>query len=160
MNALYPGSFDPVTLGHMDVIARAARMFDHVYVGVLHNPDKKGCFSVEERLDMLRECLKDMDNVEAVSFSGLTVDLAAQLACTVLIRGVRNMQDLESEMSLYRVNHALAPQIDTVFLPASADVEDISSSMARQLAAFRGQADMFLPPAAARRVREKFGNNG
>ena len=160
MKCLYPGSFDPVTLGHMDVISRAASMFEKVYVGVLYNPDKAGCFTVEERLDMLWECCADMPNVEIVSFSGLTVDLAAALQVQVLVRGVRNAADLESEMSLYRINHKLDANVETVFLPAASGMEDVSSSVVKQLALFKGNADMFLPPAAAKRVREKFSSKG
>lgn len=156
MVCLYPGSFDPVTLGHMDMIRRASMLFEKVYVGILHNPDKQGCFSVEERMHMLRESCAGFANVKVVAYAGLTVDLAKQLQARVLLRGVRGNSDLESEMTLYRVNSALEPEIETVFLPAAKGMEDISSSIVRQLAIFKGNADMFLPPAAAKMVREKF----
>lgn len=156
MACLFPGSFDPVTNGHMDLICRAARLFDKVYVGVLHNPDKKGCFTVEERVDILRQCCKNLSNVQVIAFSGLTVDLCRELQVHVLLRGVRSAQDLEMEMTLHRVNRMLDEQIETVFLPANQGMEDISSSVVRQLASFRGEADLFLPVPAAEAVRKKF----
>lgn len=159
MNCLFPGSFDPVTNGHMDLIRRGAAMFDTVYVGVLHNVEKKGLFTVEERVDMLKKCCADMDHVRIVAFSGLTVDLCRQLNVQVLLRGVRSVRDLESEMSLHHINHMLDERIDTVFLPASRGMEDVSSSVVRELARFRGNADAFLPPPAAEMVREKFANH-
>lgn len=156
MACLFPGSFDPVTNGHMDLIRRAARLFDRVYVGVLHNPDKKGCFTVEERVGLLKACCSDLANVEVVSFAGLTVDLCRELNVHVLLRGVRNFQDLEMEKSLHAVNRMLDERIETVFLPANPGMEDVSSSVVRQLASFRGEADLFLPAPAAKAVREKF----
>jgi len=159
MDCLFPGSFDPVTNGHMDLIRRGARMFDTVYVGVLYNVEKKGLFTVEERVQMLREACSDLPNVKVVSFAGLTVELCRQLQVRVLLRGVRSVKDLESEMTLSRINRMLDADIDTVFLPASGGMEDISSSVVRELGAFRGHADEFLPPSAARMVKEKFANH-
>ena len=156
MKCLFPGSFDPVTLGHMDLVRRAAGLFDTVYVGVLHNPDKQGLFTVEERIGMLEKCCAEWPNVKVVAYPGLTVDLCRELGVQVLLRGVRSVSDLESEMVLHHVNSMLDSGIETVFLPASRGMEDVSSSVVRQLAAFRGHADQFLPPAAAEMVRNKF----
>ena len=143
----------------MDLILRGARMFETVYVGVMHNVEKKGLFTVEERVDMLKKSCAGLENVKVVSFSGLTVDLCRELNVQVLLRGVRSVRDLESEMTLHHINRMLDDQIDTVFLPASRGMEDVSSSVVRELALFRGNADGFLPPPAAEMVRNKFANH-
>ena len=159
MNCLFPGSFDPVTNGHMDLIRRCAKMFDTVYVAVMHNVEKKGLFTKDERVDMLKKCVEGMDNVQVVAFSGLTVDLCRQLNVRVLVRGVRSVKDFESESTLHRLNHMLDADIETLFLPASSGMEDVSSSAVRELASFRGEADMFLPGPAAKMIREKFADH-
>ena len=118
---LYPGSFDPVTLGHMDVIRRAARVFDTVVVGILHNPEKKGCFPVEERLDMLKKACADIPNVQVIAYGGLLAQLTKEMGIRMVIRGVRTVADLESESAMARINHQLNPDLETVFFPASPD---------------------------------------
>ncbi|MBQ9264861.1 MAG: pantetheine-phosphate adenylyltransferase [Clostridia bacterium] len=143
---LYPGSFDPVTLGHVDIICRAARMFDTVVVGVLHNPEKQGCFSVEKRVDMLKKACRDMKNVEVIAYGGLLAQMTKDMGIRTVVRGVRNVADLENEMTMARINHQLNPDLDTVLLPASPENQEISASMVRQLASFGADLTPFVPP--------------
>ena len=142
---LYPGSFDPVTCGHMDVIRRCAATFDTVIVGVLNNPDKVYRFPVDKRVEMLEKACDGMANIRVISFGGLLADLARKLDVSVVVRGVRGMADLEYEMMMARINRQLNPGLETVFLPASPDAEQISSSMVRQLAAFGADIAPYVP---------------
>ena len=145
---LYPGSFDPVTLGHLDIIRRAAAIFDTVVVGVLHNPEKKGCFSVEQRVDMLQRACRDMPNVQVISYGGLLAQLTKETGISVVVRGVRGVADLESETAMARINHQLNPALETLFLPASPEMGEISASMVRQLAAFGADLSAYVPQEA------------
>ncbi len=145
---LYPGSFDPVTLGHMDVIRRASAIFDTVVVGVLHNPEKKGCFSVEQRVDMLRRACGGISNVQVISYGGLLAQLTRETGISVVVRGVRGVADLESETAMARINRQLNPNLETLFLPASPDAVEISASMVRQLAAFGADISPYVPEQA------------
>ena len=156
---LYPGSFDPVTNGHMDLIRRAAALFDRVVVGVLHNPDKQGCFSVEQRLDMLKRACRDVPGVEIVAHGGLLAELTRELGVTVVVRGVRGSADLENETVMARINGQLHPGLETVFLPASAACQDISASMVRQLALFGADLSAYVPREVIRDIEEKFARN-
>ncbi|MBR3018407.1 MAG: pantetheine-phosphate adenylyltransferase [Clostridia bacterium] len=142
---LYPGSFDPVTLGHMDVIRRAASIFETVMVGVLHNPDKHGCFSVEQRMDMLRRACADIPNVEIISYPGLLARLTRETGIRVVVRGVRNAADLDSETAMAHINGQLDPGLETVFLPASPGLTNISASLVRQLAQFGADLSNYVP---------------
>ena len=142
---LFPGSFDPVTLGHLDVIRRAAKIFDTVVVGVLHNPDKQGLFSVEQRMDMLRRSCADIPNVEIIAWPGLLARLTKETGIRVVVRGVRNTADLESETTMAHINGRLDPGLETVFLPASPGRADVSASMVRQLAAFGADISDYVP---------------
>ena len=145
---LYPGSFDPVTLGHMDVIRRAACIFDTVVVGVLHNPEKKGCFSVEQRMDMLQRACGGIPNVQVISYGGLLAQLTKETGISVVVRGVRGVADLESETVMARINRQLNPNLETLFLPASPEMGEISASMVRQLAAFGADLSAYVPQEA------------
>ena len=142
---LYPGSFDPVTLGHMDMIRRAAALFDTVVVGVLHNPEKKGCFSVEQRVDMLKKACVGIPNVQVISYGGLLAQLTREEGISVVVRGVRGVNDLESETAMARINRQLNPALETLFLPASPEMGEISASMVRQLAAFGADLSAYVP---------------
>ncbi|MBR5111381.1 MAG: pantetheine-phosphate adenylyltransferase [Clostridia bacterium] len=142
---LYPGSFDPVTLGHMDVIRRAASVFDTVVVGVLHNPDKQGCFSVERRVDMLRRACADIPHVEIISYPGLLAQLTKETGIRVVVRGVRSAADLDSETTMAHINGRLDPGLETVFLPAAPGLTDVSASMVRQLAQFGADLSDYVP---------------
>ena len=148
LRCLYPGSFDPVTLGHLDVIRRAAAIFDTVVVGVLHNPEKKGCFSVEQRVDMLQRACRDIPNVQVISYGGLLAQLTKEAGISVVVRGVRGVADLESETAMARINHQLNPTLETLFLPASPEMGEISASMVRQLAAFGADLSAYVPQEA------------
>ena len=142
---LYPGSFDPVTRGHMDIIARTAKIFDQVVVGVLHNPDKKGCFPVEKRVEMLEKACRDIKNVRVASSTGLTAVFAKEMGACVLVRGVRNQLDLESENDMAHINGMLVEEMETVYLPASLEKSNISSTYVRQLASFGADITPFVP---------------
>lgn len=143
---LYPGSFDPVTLGHLDVIRRAAGIFGTVIVGVLHNPEKKGCFPVEKRVEMLKKACAGIPNAQVISYGGLLARLTEEMDIPVVVRGVRGAADLESETAMARINRRLNPKLETVFLPASPGMEEISASMVRQLASFGADLSPFVPP--------------
>lgn len=153
---LYPGSFDPVTRGHLDLIQRASRMWDTVYVGVLYNPDKQGLFTPDERVALLKEVCSEMDNVQVVLWSGLTVDLLARLKTNTLLRGIRGSSDLEGELPMARINRLLSPDTETVFLTASPECEDISSSIVRQVAMFGGDITALVPAPVADAVKQKY----
>lgn len=142
---MYPGSFDPVTNGHMNIIRRAARIFDEVIVAVMYNPDKKGTFSFEERKEMLEKACRALDNVRVVTSDGLTAVLAKQMGACALIRGVRNVQDLETENAMAHINGMIAEGLDTVYFPAEMEKSSISSSYVRQLAAFGADIAPFVP---------------
>ena len=143
---LYPGSFDPVTLGHLDVIKRAAAIFDTVVVGVLHNPDKLGCFSVEQRMDMLRRACEGIPNVEIIAWPGLLANLTRETGIRVVVRGVRNTADLDSETTMAHINGQLDPGLETIFLPAAPGRADVSASMVRQLAQFGADISNYVSP--------------
>ena len=147
--AIYPGSFDPVTLGHLDIIRRSASLVDHLIVGVLNNSTKTPLFSVEERVNMLREVTKDLSNVEVLSFSGLLVDFAAEHNVSVIIRGLRAVTDFEYEVA--------APGIDTIFLTTSLKYAYLSSSIVKEMAMYGGDIHKFVPEEIIDRVYEKYG---
>ena len=142
---IYPGSFDPLTIGHMDVIRRASRLFDRVVVAVLHNPAKVGCFPVEQRLEMIRKACAAMPNVEADAFSGLLADYVDQLGAAAVVRGIRGEIDFPAETMMAQVNQRLNPQVETIFLLAKPEHACISSSMVREVASFGGDVSAFLP---------------
>ena len=137
--AVYPGSFDPVTNGHLDVITRGANLFDRVIVGVLHNSAKSPLFSVEERVKILEEATADLKNVEIVSFSGLSVEFARKCNAKVIIRGLRAITDFEYELQMAQTNRVLAPDIDTMFLTTSLEYAYLSSTTVKEVAAFGKQ---------------------
>lgn len=153
--ALYPGSFDPVTYGHLDIIRRAAAMCDQLYVAVLNNSSKKPLFSVEEREELIREALNDLDNVTVCSFSGLTIDFAKELGAHVIVRGLRAVTDFEYELQMAQTNRKMAPDIDTVFLTTGLEYAYLSSSITKEVARFGGDISAFVPEFVADRIRNK-----
>ena len=163
MRMLYPGSFDPVTNGHMDIIRRAARMCDELVVAVMHNPDKKGFLPVSERVELIDKACAELDNVRVVAHSGLMVECAAQENVDAVVRGVRPIGDFDSEFQMAQVNRMIGG-VETVFLPTSPETANISSSIVRQIAAFGGDIDAFVPKDTAAAVRraqqEKSGPQG
>ena len=155
ISAMYPGSFDPVTFGHLDIIRRAASMWDHLYVAVLNNTSKTPLFSAEERVEMIREQLADLDNVTVCSFSGLTIDFAKQLGAHVIVRGLRAVTDFEYELQMAQTNRKMAPDIDTVFLCTSLEYAYLSSSITKEVASFEGDISAFVPEQVAAKIKEK-----
>ena len=153
--AVYPGSFDPVTNGHLDVISRGAELFDKVIVGVLHNSTKSPLFSVEERVRILNEATKDLTNVEIVAFSGLSVDFARQCKAKVIIRGLRAITDFEYEIQMSQTNHKLEPEVETMFLTTNLKYSYLSSTIVREVAAFGGDISQFVPETVAKSIKEK-----
>ncbi|MEB3307003.1 MAG: pantetheine-phosphate adenylyltransferase, partial [Cyanobacteriota bacterium] len=134
MRALYPGSFDPLTLGHLDLIERAARLFDGVVVAVLQNPSKSPSFSLEQRLGQIRAATAHLAGVEARSFDGLTVDCAQRCGTDVILRGLRALSDFEFELQIAHTNHSLAPAIETLFLATAVQHSFLSSSVVKEVA--------------------------
>lgn len=154
--AVYPGTFDPVTLGHIDVIERASKMFDILIVGVLHNNSKTPLFSPEERVAMIQEAVKKLPNVKVVAFGGLLLDFVKQQQATVVVRGVRTVADFEYEFSWAQINRTMEPEIDTIFLSPCAKYENISSSAVREIAAFGGDIGQFVTKKVQNKVVEKY----
>jgi pantetheine-phosphate adenylyltransferase len=151
--AVYPGSFDPITNGHLDIVERAANVFDTLIVAVLANPKKAPLLSVDERIAVIREALSEAGapaggTVEVDSFDGLTVDFARQHGASAIVRGLRAISDFETEMQLAHNNRALAPAIDTVFFMTSAENSYVSSSLVKEIASFGGDVSRMIPAAA------------
>lgn len=156
--AIYPGSFDPVTYGHLDVIERAAKIFDKLTVSVLNNKLKTPLFSVEERVKMLQEAVKEIPNVEVESFSGLLVDYAKSKDIHVVIRGLRAITDFEYELQNAQTNAKLSKgSLDTIFLTTSLEYAYLSSSSVKEIASFHGDISMCVPEFVAQRVYQKYG---
>jgi pantetheine-phosphate adenylyltransferase len=155
--AIYPGSFDPVTLGHLDVIKRSARLVDHLIVGVLNNGTKTPLFSVDERVNMLKEVTSDIGNVEILSFSGLLVDFAAQHQVQSIIRGLRAVTDFEYELAMSQTNRVANPEIDTIFLTTSLKYAYLSSSVVKEMAMYGGDISKFVPDQVVDKVYLKYG---
>lgn len=153
--AVYPGSFDPVTLGHLDVIERTSAMMDHVIIGVLQNNSKTPLFSVEERVNMLRSVTSHLPNVEVKSFGGLLVDFVHQCGANVIVRGLRAITDFEYELQMSQTNRVIAPDIDTIFLTTNLKYSYLSSSIVKEIAWYHGDISEFLHPMVAEKVREK-----
>jgi len=154
--AVYPGSFDPFTNGHLDLIGRSTHLFDKLVVAILKNEAKQPMFSVDERQEMLEEVLQDYSNVEIDNFDGLLVDYAARKHATVILRGIRAISDYEYELQMALMNRRLHPEIETVFLMASEDYSFISSRLVKEVAALGGNVSAFLPPSVEARVKSKF----
>ena len=153
--AIYPGSFDPVTYGHIDIIKRSAKMVDKLIIGVLSNSSKTPLFSVEERVNMLKEVTKDLPNVEIIPFDGLLVDFAEQIGADVVIRGLRAITDFEYELQMSQTNQRMKPDIETMFLTTSIEYSYLSSTTVREIAAFGGAVSQFVPEAVEIALREK-----
>ncbi len=155
--AICPGSYDPVTFGHVDVIERAAGIFDRIVVGVVRDPHHKATmFSVEERVAFLEEALAAVENVEIDVFSELVVDFARRWGATTMVKGLRVISDFEWEFQMNHLNRTLAPDVETVYVMASPKFSFVSSSGVKEIAAFGGNVDELVPAAVARRFRELF----
>jgi pantetheine-phosphate adenylyltransferase len=154
--AACPGTFDPVTNGHLDIIERASRHFDGLVVAVLENPGKRPLFTVEERLAMLKEATSDLPGVEVISFDGLLVDLARARGIDVIVKGLRAVSDFEYEFQMAQMNHRLAG-VETFFITTSPQWSYLSSSLLKEVARFGGDVEGLVPPVARERLAEKFG---
>jgi pantetheine-phosphate adenylyltransferase len=154
--AICPGSFDPVTNGHIDIIERTAQLFPAVVVGVLENPSKKPLFSLEERVDLLKSVLSHLPNVEVFCFSGLLVDFVKQVNGSVIVKGLRAFSDFEIEFQMALNNKRMAPGIETMFMMTKNEYSFLSSSMAKELALFGGDIHGLVPELVEKVLREKF----
>ena len=153
--AVYPGSFDPVTLGHYDIIERSAKIMDRVIIGVLNNNSKTPLFSAEERVNMLKSVTAGLPNVEVQSFEGLLVDFVKKNHADVIIRGLRAITDFEYELQMSQTNRVIAPGVDTLFLTTNLKYSYLSSSIVKEIAMYQGDISMFLHPEIARKVEER-----
>lgn len=153
---IYPGSFDPVTFGHLDIIKRSAKVFEEVIVGVLTNKNKQGLFTVDEKIEMLTELLYDYDNVRIKTFSGLLVDFVKMEEADGVLRGLRALSDYQYEKQMALLNSSLYPGMETIFLVANPNYSFISASYARELASFGGDVSGLVPPSVEKRLRAKF----
>ena len=156
MIAIYPGSFDPVTLGHLDIIARGAKLFERVIVAVLSNPSKKPLFTVAKRMEQIEYCTKHIANVEVDSFQGLTVDYAKMRHAGVLLRGLRVLSDFEKELQMAHTNKTLFHDIETVFLATSKEYSFLSSSVVKEIAQFGGLIDHLVSENVAQDLYKKY----
>lgn len=153
---IYPGSFDPITYGHIDIIDRASKIADKLIVAVLNNHDKKSLFTVEERVQMIKESIKEYGNVEVESFDGLLVDYAKSKNAKIVIRGLRAVTDFEYELQMAQTNRELENDIDTVFLLTNLKYSYLSSSIVKQVASFDGDVSKFVTPQVADRLKKKY----
>lgn len=160
LRAIYPGSFDPVTYGHIDIIERSSRIVDELIVGVLCNKAKIPLFSAEERVKMLGEVTKDLKNVRIVPFDGLLVEFASKMEAGLIIRGLRAITDFEYELQMSQTNHKLEPNVETMFLTTSIEYSYLSSTTVKEIAAFGGDLTQFVPEAVARELRKKMSTKG
>jgi pantetheine-phosphate adenylyltransferase len=156
LTAVYAGTFDPITLGHMDVIERAARIFDRLVVAVAGSTRKSTLFNMEERLEILREAVRPIPRVEVDSFQGLLIDYVKRRGIRVLVRGMRAYADFEIEFQMALTNRKMSPDIETVFLMPKEDYSYVSSSMVREIAEYGGDTGLFVPPVAQAALQKKF----
>ncbi|MCR5743593.1 MAG: pantetheine-phosphate adenylyltransferase [Lachnospiraceae bacterium] len=152
---IYPGSFDPVTKGHLDIIQRASKIVDKLYVTVLVNNAKKPLFSDRERVEMIKMVTADIPNVEVLSYDGLTVEFARQIGATVMIRGLRAVTDFEYELQIAQTNRVIAPDIDTIFLTTNLKYAYLSSSIVKEVSFYKGDVDEFVPEQIVELVHNK-----
>ena len=156
MQALYPGSFDPLPLGHLDVIERGASLFDQLVVAVLRNPSKNPCFSVEQRLEQIHLATAHLNNVSVAAFDGLTVDFAQDCGSDVILRGLRALSDFEYELQIAHTNKSLAPQLETLFLATATAHSFLSSSVVKEVARFGGSVGHMVPTGVAQDLARLF----
>ena len=155
LRAIYPGSFDPVTYGDLDIIKRSCKIVDELIVGVLNNNAKMPLFSAEERVKMLEEVTKDITNVRIVPFDGLLIDFARQMDAKVVIRGLRAITDFEYELQMSQTNHKLEPTVETMFLTTNIEYSYLSSTTVKEIVAFGGDISQFVPEAVAAKLQKK-----
>ena len=154
--AIYPGSFDPLTLGHLDIIERSAKIVDELVVGVLHNSAKNSLFSLDERVSMIKEMTKDMPNVTVSSFDGLLVNYMKEIDATIIIRGLRAVTDFEYELQIAQTNHVESPEVETIFLTTSLQYSYLSSTIVKEFASYGGDISKFVPEQFIQRIYSKY----
>ena len=154
--AVYPGSFDPITNGHLDIITRGSKIYDKLIVAVLVNVDKKALFSIEERVNLIKKVTKDLSNVEVISFEGLLVDFARMKNSKVILKGLRTVADFEYEFQMALMNSKLDPDIETVFMMTSSAYSYVSSSSVKQVAKFGGSIEGLVPIELIKEIKNKF----
>lgn len=153
--AVYPGSFDPFTNGHLDIVKRASKIFQSIYVAVGDNPAKQPLFSKDERIKMIKDCTRELRNVDVASFDGLLVDFARKLKATVVIRGIRTVSDFEYEYQMALTNRALSNEIETVLLVTSKEFAFVSAKLIKEAASLGGDISTFVPRAVADQIKKK-----
>ena len=158
--AVYPGTFDPITNGHTDLVSRAAKVFPKVIVAIAESPHKKPLFTLEERIEMSRTEMASMGNVEIVGFSNLLVEFVQQLGASVIVRGLRAVSDFEYEFQLASMNRHLAPKVETLFLTPDEEYGFISSTLVKEVARLGGNVSSFVSPAVAQAMAQRFGQQG
>ena len=154
--AIYPGSFDPLTLGHLDMIERSAKIVDELVIGVLNNSAKNSLFSLDERVSMIKEMTESMPNVTVASFDGLLVDYMKEINATIIVRGLRAVTDFESEMQIAQTNHSIEPEVETIFLTTSLQYSYLSSTIVKEFASYGGDISKFVPARFIDRIYEKY----
>ena len=154
--AIYPGSFDPLTLGHLDIIERSARIVDELVVGVLNNSAKNSLFSLDERVSMIKEMTDSMPNVTVTSFNGLLVDYMREIDATIIVRGLRAVTDFEYELQIAQTNHVENPEVETIFLTTSLRYSYLSSTIVKEFASYGGDLSKFVPARFIDRIYDKY----
>ncbi len=157
--AVYPGSFDPITFGHLDIIERSAKMVDELVIAVLRNSAKNSLFSLEERVNMIRELTKDLPNVRVESFDGLLVDYMSQIDASIIVRGLRAVTDFEYELQIAQMNHVLKDNAETIFLITNLKYSYLSSSLVKEIASYGGDISKFVPEQLMDRIYAKYNVN-
>ena len=154
--AIYPGSFDPLTLGHLDMIERSAKIVDELVIGVLNNSAKNSLFSLDERVSMIKEMTESMPNVTVASFDGLLVDYMKEINSTIIVRGLRAVTDFEYELQIAQTNHVENPEVETIFLTTSLQYSYLSSTIVKEFASYGGDISKFVPARFIDRIYEKY----
>ena len=160
LRAVYPGSFDPVTFGHLDIITRSAKLVDELIVGVLVNNAKSPLFSVEERVKILEKTVENLPNVKVIPFEGLLVEFVRKMEAQMVVRGLRAITDFEYELQMAQTNHKLEPDLETIFLTTGLEYSYLSSSTVKEVAAFGGDISQFVPDIVIERMQEKMDKKG
>ncbi|WP_456399119.1 pantetheine-phosphate adenylyltransferase [Mesoaciditoga sp.] len=156
MKAIYPGTFDPITYGHLDIIKRASKIFEEITVVVMNNPRKKPFFTLEERLEMIKESTKEIKNVKTDTYSGLLVQYVKSHSANIVIRGLRALEDFEYEFEMALTNREMYPKLETIYLMTDLKYLFVSSSMVKEIAKFKGELEKWVPPIVEKKLQEKF----